>query len=49
MGGNNPNKLFLHIEEILNSKPKNTLAIREVEIKSNEYKSKLNEFINKLK
>lgn len=49
MGGDNPKKLFSHVEDILNIKPKATLAIRDKEIKNNNYSEKLNEFIKKIK
>ena len=49
MGGNNPQSLFLHIEEILKAKPKSILAIREKDVKSNDYKEKLNKFLDNIK
>jgi flavodoxin len=48
MGGESPGKIFIQMEEII-GKPISTLAIREKELKNNDYINKLEGFINNVK
>lgn len=49
MGGDNPGKIFIQMEEIINKKPIGTLALRSKEVHENNYYDKINQFVNVLR
>jgi len=49
MGGDNPSKVFIQMEEIINKKPLGKLSLSTKEVNDENHIKKINEFIKKLR